>query len=327
MIVTCMHLPMPPHPSLCPPACACLGMPMLLAPCPLLPPYPSLCPSMPPCTHLLAPVWACPYFLTYACLCTPAAAVPAWACMLSCLGLGLPVPASHLHSCQCNFWLPCASPAPVLRGVHNCESSQMQELWTAQMEIVGDSGSTATCLPWLWVAGTGRHIYGYRWGAPNPTLWVWVWNRVFKVRTPTYTLYGYRYVTHTGWLDPCQSLVSIDGWARGRWARCSRWKQTSRWVYEHGHSSIEHWSGWWTVGQWWLTAQDQSRPVRTSPDWSKTAFSLRPVRTSPRLIQDCSPVLQQSWSCPLVFWVCSLSPVFSPALQGWKTGQDRTLQH
>ena len=125
---------------------------------------------------------------------------------LTCWGT-LPMPALPLHLCQCDSWLPCALPAPVLRGVHNCGSSQMQELWTAQMEIVGDSRSTHTCLPWLWVVGTGRHVDRYRWGAPKPTLQVQVWNRVFKVRTPTHTLYEYGYMTHMGWLDLCQSLI------------------------------------------------------------------------------------------------------------------------
>ena len=99
----CVHncnLHAPTHastPLLHPPACACLGMPMLSHPMPTLAyahlpvcahtclPVPvgkcffllvfmivtCMCPPVPPhppCTHPHAPVWACPCFLTHACL-------------------------------------------------------------------------------------------------------------------------------------------------------------------------------------------------------------------------------------------------------------------
>ena len=142
----------------------------------------------PACMHLLQlclPGHAC--FLTWA-----------WAC--PCLP----------HPCTC------VSATPIAMHLTSSCTQRSPQLWVfsdagAVNSTKGVSGRQwvySYLSTWLWVAGTGRCAYRYRW-APKPTLQVWVWNRVFKVRTPTHTLYGYRYVTHMGWLNLCQSLLTI----------------------------------------------------------------------------------------------------------------------
>ena len=96
---------------------------------------------------------ACPTFLPMA--------VPACTCLAFLpVPTHLHAPASPLHSYQCT------SPAPVLRGAHNCGPSQVQELWTAQRE----TARTAGLPPPVWtvaydpqVAGTGVYGYRYKW--------------------------------------------------------------------------------------------------------------------------------------------------------------------